>query len=247
MLQDIMLSLRQLRLNPAFFAIAICVIALGIGANTAMFSVIDAVILKPLPYADPDRLVMLWETRPDRGFANNVVSAANYVDWHARNTSFDAMSAVLFRTQSLTGIGEPEEVRVQLVGEDFFPMLGLPMALGRSFTPDECKPGAPATAILSDSIWRRKFSADPSIVGRTIRLSGNAVTVVGIALPRILTLGDRPPDLWVALRPRGVNDNGTRASGRNFSVLARLKPGVSVAQANTEIRAIAKQLERELP
>src|SRR5947208_16208798 len=99
MLQDILQSVRQLRLNPGFSVIAICVIALGIGANTAIFSVIDAVILKPLPYADPDRLVMLWETRPDRGFANNVVSAANYVDWRTRNTSFDAMSAVLFQTQ----------------------------------------------------------------------------------------------------------------------------------------------------
>src|SRR6266550_6909893 len=104
MLQDIMLSLRQLRLNPAFFAIAICVIALGIGANTAMFSVIDAVILKPLPYADPDRLVMLWETRPDRGVADNVVSAANYLDWRARSTSFDAMSASVFRAQNLGGV-----------------------------------------------------------------------------------------------------------------------------------------------
>src|SRR5213079_3063957 len=119
MLQDMMHSLRQLRLNPAFVAIAICVIALGIGVNTAMFSVVDAVILKPLPYANPERLVMLWETRPDRGFANNVVSSANYLDWRARSHSFDAMSAMLFRTASLTGIGEAEEVRAQLVEEDF--------------------------------------------------------------------------------------------------------------------------------
>src|SRR5437867_2485408 len=245
MLQDILHALRQLRLNPAFFAIAICVIALGIGANTAMFSVIDAVILKPLPYANPDRLVMLWETRPDRGFANNVVSAANYLDWRVRTTSFDAMSAMIFRTASLTGIGEPEEVRAQLVGEDFFPMLGVAMAHGRSFTQDECKPGAAAAAILSDALWRRKFSADSSILGRTVRLNNDSVTVVGIAPPRILTLGDRPPDLWQALRIRGVNDNGTRAGGRNYSVLARLKPGVSVAQADIEIRAIAKQLEQE--
>ena len=245
MLQDVIHTLRQLRLNPAFFAIAICVIALGIGANTAMFSVINAVILKPLPYANPDRLVMLWETRSDLGAANNVVSAGNYLDWRARSASFDAVSAMLFRTQSLTGIGEPEEVRVQFIGADFFPMLGLSMSRGRTFTQDECKPEAAPTAILSDSIWRRKFSADPSIVGKTIPLSGTAVTVVGVAPPRILTLGDRPPDLWMALRIRGVNDNGTRASGRNFSVIARLKPGVSVAQADAEIRAIAKQLEQE--
>ena len=189
MLQDVILALRQLRLNPTFSAIAICVIALGIGANTAMFSVINAVILKPLPYANPDRLVMLWETRSDLGAKNNVVSAGNYLDWRARSASYDAMSAMLFRTQSLTGIGEPEEVRVQFVGTDFFPMLGLPMSHGRSFTQDECQPEAPATAILSDSIWQRKFSADLSIVGKTIRLSGNAVTVVGIAPPRILTFG----------------------------------------------------------
>jgi hypothetical protein len=135
----------------------------------------------------------------------------------ARSHSFDAMSAILFRTQNLTGIGEPEEVRVQFIEGDFFPMLGIPMSDGRSFTQDECKPEAAATAILSDSIWRHKFSADPSIVGKTIPLSGSAVTVVGIAPPRILTLGDRPPDLWMALRMRGVNDNGTRDSGRNFS------------------------------
>src|SRR6266436_5701195 len=149
MLQDILQAVRQLRLNPGFSVIAIGVIALGIGANTAIFSVINAVILKPLPYADPDRLVTLWETRPDRGVTDNVVSAANYLDWRARNTSFDAMSALVFRTQNLTGIGEPEEVRVQLVAQDFFPMLGLSMAHGRSFTQDECKAGAPPAAILS--------------------------------------------------------------------------------------------------
>src|SRR5437867_10512059 len=106
MLRDVLHAFRQLRLNPGFATIAICVIALGIGANTAIFSVIDAVILKPLPYAHPERLVMLWETRPDRGSQNNVVSAANYMDWRARNASFDAMSALLSRTQSLTGIGK---------------------------------------------------------------------------------------------------------------------------------------------
>src|SRR6266850_1476102 len=197
MFRDILHAFRQLRLNPGFSIVVLCVIALGIGANSAIFSVIDAVILKPLPYPDAERLVMLWETRPDRGWQSNVVSAANYLDWRARNTSFDAMSALLFRTQSLTGIGEPEEIRVQAVGEDFFPMLGLSMSKGRSFAPDECKPGAPATTILSDALWRRKFSADPSVIGRTIRLNTDAATVIGIALPRILTLSDRPPDLWL--------------------------------------------------
>jgi putative ABC transport system permease protein len=247
MLPDTRLALRQLRLNPGYSVIAIVVIALGIGANTAIFSIIDAVILKPLPYAEPDRLVMLWETRPDRGGAPNVVSAANYLDWKARNTSFDAMSAILFRTGSITGAGEPEEIRLQLIAEDFFPMLGISPAHGRNFTRDECQPGAPLTAILSDQLWQRKFAADPSIVGRTIRLNSDAVTVVGIAPPRVLTIGDRPPELWLALRIRGVSDSGARASGRNFSVLARLKPGANVVQADAEMKAMAKQLEQEYP
>jgi putative ABC transport system permease protein len=245
MLKDFALALRQLRLNPGFAVIAILVIALGIGANTAIFSVVDAVILKPLPYADPDRLVMLWETRPDHGWGNNVVSAGNYLDWKARNRSFDAMSAILFQSRTLTGAGEPERVRVQIVGEEFLPMLGIRIAQGRSFTSEECKPGAPQTAILSDGLWRRKYSGDPSIVGKTIRLNSEAVTVTGIAPPGILSLGDRPPDLWLALRMRGVSDDGTRASGRNFQVLARLKPGVTIAQADAEMKALAKQLEQE--
>ena len=169
------------------------------------------------------------------------------MDWRARNTSFDAISAVAFVLRNLTGSGEPEKIRMQLVGEDFFPMLGISMARGRSFAKDECQPGAQATAILSYALWQRKFSADPLIVGKTIRLNADAVTVVGVAPPGILTLGDRPPDLWSALRIRGVNANGVRDGGRNFRVLARLKPGVSIAQADVEMRTIAKQLEQEYP
>ena len=245
MWKDVALALRQLRLNPGFAVIAILVIALGIGANTAIFSVVDAVILKPLPYPDADRLVMVWETRPDRGTGKNVVSSANYLDWKARNRSFDTMSAILFQSRSLTGTAEPEQIRVQFVGDEFFPMLGIRIAHGRSFTSDECKPGAPPRAILSDGLWRRKYAADPSIVGKTIRLSGEAVTVTGVAQPGILTLGDRPPDLWLALRLSGLNNDGTRSGGRNYQVLARLRPNVTIAQADKEMKAIAKQLEQE--
>ncbi len=247
MIQDILYALRQFRRNPGFAAVGIVVIALGIGANTAIFSLIQAVILKPLPYSDPGRLVSLWETRPDRGFKNNVVSAANYLDWRAHNSSFSAMSAYVSRTQTLTGAGEPEEVQSQGVEEAFFPMLGIPMAMGRGFTAAECKPGAAPVAILSDSLWRRKFSADPSIVGRTIRLNSEAVTVVGVAPPGILTPADRKPEMWQALRIQGVNSNGTRVGGRNFAVLARLKPGVTVERADLEMRTMAKQLERAYP
>lgn len=245
--QDLKYALRQMRRSPGFTAIALAVMALGIGANTAIFSVVDAVLLKPLPYADPDRLVMLWETRPDLGHDRNVVSAANYLDWRARAASFDAMSPVSDQTRGLTGLGEPEQVRVQFVGADFFPMLGVPLARGRSFTAGEVQPGAPGTAILSDALWQRKFGADPSIVGKTIRVGAAPATVIGVAPPGILTLGDRPPDLWQPLVLRYTNANGVRASGRNFWVLARMKPRITAAQADREIRAIAKQLEREYP
>ena len=247
MLHDITHAVRQLRLNPGFAAIAITVIALGIGANTAIFTIIDAVILQPLPYPEPQRLVMLWETRPDRGYTHGVVSAANYQDWRQRTLSFEALSAMLSLSASLTGSGEPEQVRTQLVESDFFPMLGVSMAVGRNFTREECRPGAPAAAILSDGVWRRKFAADRGIVGKTVRLNSEAVSVVGIAPPGVFAVGDRNPDLWLAMRLRGVNNDGTRASGRNFAVLAKLKPGVTVARADAEMRSVAAQLEREFP
>jgi putative ABC transport system permease protein len=169
------------------------------------------------------------------------------MEWRARAKSFDTMSAILFRTYSLTGSGEPEEIRVQAVGEGFFSMLGVSMQMGRSFTREECVPGAPATVILSDTLWRRKFFADPSVVRRSIRLSGEVTTVVGVAPQNVQPLGERPPELWVAQRISGFNSNGSRNSGRNFSVLARLKPGVTVERADLEMKALAKQLEQEFP
>src|SRR5688572_26795186 len=153
MLRDFRHALRQLVRNPAFALVSITAIALGIGVNTALFSIVNAVILQPLPYAEPERLVMVWETRPDRGVMSNVVSNANYLDWRARNQVFDAMSPIFFGTATLIGSGEPERIRTQTVGEEFFPMLGVTMQAGRGFTAEECKPGGPQAAILSDSLW----------------------------------------------------------------------------------------------
>ncbi len=246
MTRDLLHALRILRRNPSFTLIAVAAIALGVGANVALFSVVQAVILRPLPYPEPERLVMVWETRPDRGYLNNVVSNANYLDWKTRNKVFDGMSPILASTATLIA-GEAEEVPTQSVGEEFFPMLGVTMQLGRGFRAGECKPGAPPVVILSDELWRRKFSADPAALGRTVRLGSDAATVVGIAPPGLLAIGERSPLLWRALRVSGLSPSGSRAAGRNFTVLARLKRGVSTAVADAEMVVIARQLEQEYP
>lgn len=227
--------------------IAVTAIALGIGANTALFSVINSVILEPLPFAEPERLVMVWETRPDRSIFRNVVSNANYLDWKARNRVFDAMSPVFFQTNTVIGAGDAEDVRVQMVGEDFFPMLGARMQIGRSFTAAECRPDGPVLVVLADAYWRTRFSADPGIVGRSLRLGRDAATVIGVAPPGLMSLEDRAPALWRNARIRGATPEGRRSAGRNMAVLARLKPGVSVSDADREMVGLAKALESEFP
>ena len=247
MLRDLRLAIRTLWRTPGFTLIAVAALALGIGANSALFSIVYSMILRPLAVAEPERLVMVWETRPDRGFANNVVSNANFLDWRARNRVFDGMSPLFFGTNTLGGVGEAEEVRMQMVGEEFFPMLGVSMQLGRGFTADECKPGAPVVVILSDTLWRSKFGADASIVGKQVRLTGDAATVIGVAPTGVMTISDRAPALWRNARVAPLRPNGERASGRNMAVLARLKRGISPAVAHTEMAEIARQLAAEFP
>lgn len=244
-LQDIRHAFRLLRLNPGFSLIAILTMALGIGANTALFSVIDAVILKPLPFTNPDRLVMLWDA--SRDFTTNVVSPANYLDWKARNTVFDAMSPVIAGTESLSGVGEPEEIQIQRIGEQYFPLLGIRTTNGRSFTVDDTKQGSTEVAILSNSLWRRKYSSDPSIVGKAITVGGLATTVIGIAPAGLMAIGDRRPEIWLPARLLYNSTNGVRNSGHFMLVIARLKPGISTGSAQAEMKRIASQLEREYP
>ncbi len=248
MLRDFYHAIRLLGRNPAFALISIAAIALGIGANTALFSIVKTVVLEPLPFAEPERLVMVWETRPDRGRLSNVVSNANYLDWKARNQVFDAMSPVFYFTNSLLSGGEPEEIRIQMVGEDFFPMLGVKMQLGRAFRV--------RSASRARRWWRSSptccggpgFPGDRNIVGRTIRLGSDATTVIGVTPPDLLTISDRQPMLWRNARVSGVNSNGGRAAGRNMAaVLARLKRGLNAESADRHMVGLAKQLEQEFP
>ena len=248
--RDTRYALRMLRRSPGFAAAAIVTLALGIGANAAVFSILNAALLRPLPYDEPERLVRLFHVPPQAtfpGMPTFPVSAANFYDWQRRATSFDAVAIYRFRQFTLTGGGSAEAIPAGAVGAGFFELVGTPPALGRIFRPDEDAPGRGHVAILSDGFWKSHFGAAPDVVGRTIRLSGEAYTIVGVMPARfsIQSWGAASRELWVPLAytdtERAVREN------HNAQVVARLKRGVPVTQAISELEVISKQLEREYP
>ncbi len=243
--QTLRFAIRRLRRVPGFTAAAVLCLGLGIGANTAIFTVVNGVLLRPLPYADPERVVGVWEANDLRGSERNSVSPANFLDWKAQNTVFEDVAAVHDMSASLTGAGEPEQVAVQRVTASLFPVLGLRPALGRPFSAAEDRPDGPDVAVLSHELWARRYGADSGLVGRTIRLDGTAYTVTGIMSP-----GTEPvwrhgrPDLWI---PIGLDpaEDYRQSSGRYLQAVARLKPGVPLERAQAEMALIASRLERE--
>jgi len=240
-------ALRRLRRTPGFTTAAALCLALGIGANTAIFSVVNAVLLRPLPFAEPERLVGVWEANASRNSPRNTVSPANYLDWRSQNTVFEDIAAVYSTTGSLTGTGEPEEIAVQGATAGLFPVLGLRPVLGRVFTASEDIPDGPRVAVLSHELWRRRYGADPAVVGGTIQLDGSAYTVTGVMPPGTRTVGrDDRPDIWV---PMGFDPavNYREASGRYLQAVARLQPGVSVERAQAELATIAARLAETYP
>ena len=247
MSRDLRFALRRLRRAPGFTAAAVTCLALGIGANTAIFTVISAVLLRPLPFAEPDRVVAVWEANRTLGSDRNVVSPANYLDWAASSSVFSSMAAVSDGSVSLSGAGEPVEVPVQRVTASLFPLLGLPAELGRTFTPEDDKPGGPNVALLSHRLWNSRYNADPAIVGKPVRLDGSAYTVLGVMPPETESIGRVPqPDIWVPMRlDRAVDYRET--SGRYLHAAARLAPGVTVERAQAEMVTIASRLTVEYP
>jgi putative ABC transport system permease protein len=180
-LKDLKQSLRMLVHNPGFSITAVAALALGIGANTAIFSVVNTVLLRPLPYPDPDRLVILTLTSPQGSFP--AASATKFNIWRERTDVFQDIAAVANTTLSLTGVDNPEQIQAARVSASMFRMFGLAIAHGRSFTDEEDRPHGPNVAVLSDEFWVRRFGGDPSIVGKTISLSGEPYQVVGISAP----------------------------------------------------------------
>ena len=242
LLRDIRYALRSWRRAPGAIVAALAALALGIGANTAIFSIVAGVLLRPLPYQNPERLVMVWQDMRARGGpARDWSSPGLFVEWRQRGAMFEQLAAVRGWMPNLTGIDEPERLRGAAVSAAYFTALGVPAAVGRTFSEADDRPGGAPLAIISDALWTRLFSRDRAIVGRTILLDGQATSVVGIMPP-----GFDPPiiaaDIWSPIRidpsraPRGMIV---------LRVIGKLKPGITVAQAHAGMATIATQLEHE--
>ena len=240
LLRDLRLALRTLLKAPGFTAIAVITLGLGIGANTAIFSVVNGVLLRPLPYHEPERLAVAREVYGD-GLRGSV-AGPNFTDWRDRNRSFEQLSAFRVRLLTVSGDGDPEEVVGTQVTSDFFRMLGVPLAAGRAFSPEE-EEGEARAVVLGDGFWRTRYAADPGIVGRTVRLNARPYTVVGIAPPGFNYPGRSQVWLPAELEVGRAADRDSHS----FGVVGRLKPGVTLEAAQADLAAIMADLAREFP
>ncbi len=245
-LRDVKFALRQLRRNPVFTAVAILSLGLGVGANTAIFSIVKAMLLAPLPYPEGDRLVMVWEDVPRWDIPHNTPAPANFLDWRSQNHVFESMAAFMgggFGDVALTGAGDPEQIHGAQVTSNFFRVLRVRPTLGSDFQDDDDQTGA-RIAIISDSLWRRRFAASRDIIGRSIALNGNGYTIGGVMPPSFAY----PTTLNEVWTPLEMNTPRMRSRGDHFLlVVARLKKDVTIERAAVEMNAIAKRLEIEYP
>jgi putative ABC transport system permease protein len=248
LLQDVRYGARVLLKHKGFTAVAVLTLALGIGANTAIFSVVNELLLRPLPYRDAERVVMLWEVTPE-GRRQNTTSRANFIGWREQTTVFESMAAFSDQRLNLTGAGEPEEVSVQLATPELFGVLGIEPILGRGLTQEDSRT---PVVVLSHGIWQRRFGGDRQVVGKPVTLNGMACTVVGV-----LPAGFRwhlskksgtvkPAEIWAAL-PMRIEKDDSNARGRFLSVVARLKPGATLEQAEAEMKTVHARLEQDSP
>ncbi len=250
--RDFRYALRMLQRSPGFTTVAVLTLALGIGANTAIFSVVNSVLIRPLPYHDPDNLVMVWESSSQHPNPHNTVSPPNFLDWQTRNTVFSSMAFIFDERENLTGNGEPEEVVVQAVSANFFSLLGVNPILGPGFAPENGQPGHDNVVILGYGLWKERFAGDLAIVGKSILLNGHPQTVVGVTPQNFNwfikdgSLTGAKPQVWSPfVFPQAFHDH--KQMGRFMTVAARLRPGVTASQAQSEMSAIAAQLEQEYP
>jgi putative ABC transport system permease protein len=240
------LALRQLIQNPAFSAVAIVTLALGIGANTAIFSIVNAVLLRPLPYPDADRIMVLNESSgPGQDYS---VALPDYFDWRKDNTVFEHLAATHKESRNLSGVSgrEPERISCASVTRNFFNIVGLPPEIGRTFSEDEDKVGGPPVVVISDHLWRRVFNADSDVLGRSIILHDQNYTVIGVMPPQVTSPQDS--DVWLSMMRRSNNPAWMdRSHHPMIYVWGKLKPGVSVEQARAEMKTIAARLEKAYP
>jgi predicted permease len=243
LLQDLRFGARMLRKNPGFTAVVVLTLALGIGANTAIFSVVNGVLLNPLPFPNPDELYEVYtKTAPSE---QDTISYPNFVDWQKDNHSFSSLGAFRSDNFNLTGVGQPERLHAHMISAEFFPTLGLKAIQGRNFRPDEDRPGAAPVAILGDGLWKRKFASSPDIIGKNISLSGKSYTVVGVAQGRVTNLS--PSDVYVPLGQWTDPTFLDRRISMGLNAIGRLKPGVTLAQARADLDAVAQNLAAAYP
>jgi predicted permease len=246
LLQDLKYGFRLLRKSPAFAAAAIAVLALGIGANTAIFTVVNAILLRPLPFPDSGRLMQVWHVPPAKSFpgiTRFAVSAANYLDWKERSHSFQQMAIYSFNSFNLTGKGQPETVNSGAVSSDFFSVFQVEPKYGRTFSPDEDQPGHNHVLILSYPFWQTHFGSDPNVVGQTVSLNGEPYTIVGVMGPKF-----RRPGFAQIWTPLAMTPKQRAVRGEHhYLVIARLRKDADARQAQAELDTISHALEQEYP
>lgn len=254
--QDLRFSVRMLVKNPGFTAVAMITLALGIGANTAIFSIVNGVLLRPLPYDDPDGLIMVWGDSVKTNLHEYPISIPDLTDLQNENHVADQMASYAYQDFNLTGSGDPEQIKGTYVSANFFSVLGVRPARGRTFLPEDGRPGAERVVVLSYGLWTRRFGGDQTLVGKTITLNGGSFTVIGVAPARFQS-PNKGDELWATLSfdggdrlrlpPTAGPDAVTNRSNRFLFVFARLKHGVTVKQARADLLIIASNLEREYP
>jgi len=250
---DLRFGARMLLKHPTVTLVAVVTLALGIGANTAIFSVVNTVMLRPLPYRDPDRVVSLWARTSE--YARWRVSPATYLDWKKQNTTFEEMAAFGASTMTLTGDGQPEQLLGARASEGYFRVVGVEPTLGRSFLSEEYQPGKGQVVILGDSLWRKRYGADPQIINKSITLNDRPYIVIGVmprgvyptwpTNPGQLSFNSDQQQFWVPLTFSA--EFATLRRAHVLGVIGRLKPGVTVAQADADVKTIAARLEQEYP
>jgi predicted permease len=246
LLQDFRYAVRQLRKSPGFTAVAVITLALGIGANTAIFSVVNGVLLRPLQFPEADRLVRVWHVPPAKSFPGMTtfaVSAANYLDWERQNQSFQSMAIYSFHGFTLTGGDKPEQVDACAATSGFFSTLGVEPVLGRVFTPEEDQPGRSNVVVLSHRLWQEHFGSNPAMVGQNIQLDGRSYLVAGV-----MSENFKFPDFAQMWTPMAWTDQEKAVRGEHHSVvIARLKQGITLKQAQAEMNTISSRLEQQYP
>ncbi|MGI8732780.1 MAG: ABC transporter permease [Pyrinomonadaceae bacterium] len=249
--QDLRYGARMLIKNPAVTMVALIALTLGIGANTAIFSVVHSVLLRSLPYEDGERLAIVWEHRKSgKGNPQNVINLGNFFDWKDQNTVFEDMAAFFDLNFNLTGDGEPEEISAQIATTNLFSVLRVKPVHGRTFTPDEGKPGQPDVVVISYDLWQRRFGGDPSIVGRKVTLNNQPNEIIGVLPPDVGwfvqkgSMVSKPAQIW---SPWQVSNELRQRQGRFARAVARLKPNVTSAQAQNEMNVIGARLEQQYP